>query len=143
MSPSLDAPAVPGLSLRTAPALILDAPELSVRLCTGASAWVLQIVGELDIQITAITDWILVSAGTAVIVVDMWGVTFMDARGLALLAACHRVTAAAGGAVRLVSPSRQVRRILEITEMDRAVTVFDTLDHALAVPAGGARGHRS
>ncbi|MDH2424946.1 STAS domain-containing protein [Sphaerisporangium sp. TRM90804] len=47
------------------------------------------------------------------LVVDLSGVTFMDASGLGALMAARRRSTVLGGAVRLLAPSSPVKRVLQ------------------------------
>jgi anti-anti-sigma factor len=65
----------------------------------------------------------LADAGRRRVRVDLRDVTFMDSQGLNVLARAHRRLVAEGAALTLVAPSEPVRRVLEITGVDRIVTI--------------------
>jgi hypothetical protein len=58
--------------------------------------------------------------------------TVVDLRG-------RRAARAAGGCVRLVAPSRQVRKLRVLTGSDRGFLTFDSLDEAVAARSPLAR----
>jgi anti-anti-sigma factor len=96
------------------------------------SGWsVVEAVGEMDAQNVARLLALLQSAGPRV-VLDLRGVTFLDASGLGVLATCGHAARRAGGVVRLLGPSRQTRRLLALTRLDQLLPIFDSLQEALA-----------
>ena len=82
----------------------------------------LRLAGELDLATSAPVRRELREAfdsGARDIVVDISAVSFMDAAALGMLVGVHRLFAAAGGTLRLTEPQRGVRRVLEVTALDR------------------------
>jgi anti-anti-sigma factor len=75
----------------------------------------LSTVGELEARIAE-----LHAAGTAALVLEMSGVSFVDSRGLRALLVAQRA-----GPVTLSRPSSGVRRVLELSGVDRAFTILD------------------
>ncbi|WP_454196528.1 STAS domain-containing protein [Nocardia sp. Marseille-Q1738] len=65
-----------------------------------------------------------------VVVVDMSNVGFLGSAGLSVLVAASE--AAGSGGLRVV-PSDAARRPIELTALDQLLTVFDTVEEALAV----------
>ena len=61
------------------------------------------------------------------LVVDLSGVYFMDSTGLAVLAVAHKRLLQAGGGLVLAGPTPAVRRSVEITGLDKMMTVTDAL----------------
>jgi anti-sigma B factor antagonist len=67
------------------------------------------------------------------IVVDMTRTGFCDSAGLNVLSRAHTHALAKGGELRLVIPDGStVSRIFALTELDRVIPVFGSLDMALA-----------
>jgi anti-anti-sigma factor len=64
------------------------------------------------------------------IVVDLHDVTFVDSTGLALLVAAHRDARANQGWLRLAGPRGQLRRLLEITNLDRWLPPYPSVEAA-------------
>jgi stage II sporulation protein AA (anti-sigma F factor antagonist) len=107
--------------------------SVSVRGHTAGSWTILEVEGEMDMSaFPLIPD--LVGRDTSRIVLELRGVTFMDARGLGAMIEAQRRAREAGGWVRLVAPSRSVRRVLMLTACDRIFLTFDTVDQALSTP---------
>jgi anti-anti-sigma factor len=94
---------------------------------------VLAICGELDFASTAaLRDQIVIALGntTAPVIIDLSGVSFCDASGLALLVGAQRRATLHGLTVVLAAPRHNVSKLLRITGLDRAFTVHPTLTAA-------------
>jgi anti-anti-sigma factor len=91
---------------------------------------VLAVGGELDIATTAALRLEIVkilSATTTPVIIDLSGVSFCDASGLALLVGAQRRAKADGRTVVLAGPRPNVLKLLHITGLDRAFTIHSTL----------------
>lgn len=92
---------------------------------------VLTIRGELDIAATAaLRDQIAIALKntTTPVIIELSGVSFCDASGLALLVGARR--RAKPHRLTLAAPRRNVHKLLRITGLDRAFTVHPTLTAA-------------
>ncbi|MCW2813691.1 MAG: anti-sigma factor antagonist [Nocardioides sp.] len=66
------------------------------------------------------------------VVLDLSHVPFIDSSGLGAIINVHKTLRTAGGqGLTLVVSDQSVRRMLEITGIDRVLAVHDTLDQAL------------
>lgn len=74
----------------------------------------------------------LVAAGRRKFVVDLTGVNFIDSSGLAALVSFLKRTKEGEGDVYLTGLEPAVRRVMDLTRLDRVFTIFPTLDDALA-----------
>lgn len=108
-------------------------PALTVRQYQSGCWSVVEASGELDIQVVPLMRAHLVNCPPHLIF-DLSRVTFMDASGLGILARSLRAAQQARGQVRVVGPTRQVRKMLAITQLDRAMLIFASLEEALAEP---------
>ncbi len=108
-------------------------PALTVRQYQCGCWSVVEASGELDIQVVPLMRAHLVDCPSHLIF-DLSRVTFMDASGLGILARSLRAAEQARGQVRVVGPTRQVRKMLAITQLDRAMLIFASLEEALAGP---------
>ena len=106
---------------------------VSVRAYSATPWCVVEVAGEFDLvslpKLRGIGD------GAAYLIFDLSRVTFMDAAGLGVIARSLRAAREFGGAVRLVGPSGQIRKLLTLTGLDRELTMHDSLVDALATDA--------
>jgi anti-sigma B factor antagonist len=65
-----------------------------------------------------------ISAGNVRLAVDMSAVSFIDAGGIGALVAAANAARSAGGGLSLVAPSWQVRRLLDVLQMDQVLPVI-------------------
>jgi anti-sigma B factor antagonist len=72
----------------------------------------------------------LVGDGAKRIVIDMTQTTFIDSTTLGVLLSVVKRVRPEGGSVVLVCPDRNVKRIFEITLLDRVFTIVDTREEA-------------
>ena len=82
--------------------------------------------GELDLATAPAMRRALAQAigdGTADVVVDLARVTFVDAAGLASIVEAADAVRAAGGRLRLASPSRMLRRVLVLLDLEERLPV--------------------
>jgi anti-sigma B factor antagonist len=97
-------------------------------------AWVITIVGELDIATSPKVRELLSEAARdedRPLVIDLSGCEFVDSTGLATL--LHGAKPAQNGEsnVALVCTGGEVRKLLELTAIDRTIPVYETLDSAI------------
>lgn len=80
--------------------------------------------------------------GPTVLVVDMSETTFCDSAGVNALVRVYQQALATGTAVRLVTTTPAVQRVLAVTGVDRLIDTFSAVDAALAAvrPAPAAEG---
>lgn len=73
----------------------------------------------------------LVAAGKTRIVVDMHAVDFIDSSGLGALIGGLKSARQQGGDVRIAAAGDQVRAVLKLTNLDRILSPYATIDEAL------------
>lgn len=73
-----------------------------------------------------------IDAGASSLVLDLSGVTFVDSTALGIMLSTSKRLTAAGGQLRLVVPQADVRRIFELTLLDRVLAIDVSRDAALA-----------
>jgi anti-anti-sigma factor len=91
---------------------------------------VLAVNGDLDIATTAeLRDRIVgvLKDATGPVIIDLTGVSFCDATGLALLVGARRRARLSGLTVVLAGPGRTVSKLLRITGLDRAFTIYPSV----------------
>ena len=97
----------------------------------------LSVIGELD-QGTAgelraaLTDTLDAEGG---VLIDLGECGFIDSTGLSLLVEAKRHLAEDGRPFAVCAPDADVRRLLELTGIDRAVGLYETRDDAVAAIA--------
>jgi anti-anti-sigma factor len=120
----------------------LHAPGLSIGSQAGYT--VATISGDLDIAcVPVLRERLLGVLGphASRVVIDLSGVTFCDASGLAVLVGVDRRARLLDGVLRLVAPAPPVTKVLRLTGLDLHFQIFDTVPAAIRVPAHpGARG---
>lgn len=114
-----------------------------VTLVERHGAAVVTAVGEFDLAMSARLQVELEAAILDLsprLVVDLSATLFMDSSAIGALMSAAKLAQSNGGWVRLVSPQRAVRRILELTQIDSVLGVYDDVDAAIAavVPADPA-----
>jgi anti-sigma B factor antagonist len=111
--------------------------QLTARTVNGVE--VIGVVGELDIATSpGLRDRLDRGEDKAdhPVVIDLTGCEFIDSTGLAtLLHGAGRERPSAGRIALAVSPG-EVRKLLELTAIDRTIPVFGTLDEAIASVRG-------
>jgi anti-sigma B factor antagonist len=78
--------------------------------------------------------------GARLIVVDLTHVTFIDSMALGVLLSATNRLRPAGGQIRLVVPNPNIRRVFEISQLDRVLTIDATRDEALRSARPGLSG---
>lgn len=98
--------------------------ELAVEVAVTDRSTVVSVRGEVDVATAPIVRGALTEVearrrglGTPSVVVDLSGVTFIDACGLGVLVGAARSARGAGHALALRDPSPQVLRLLEMTRL--------------------------
>src|SRR5881397_4268764 len=98
---------------------------------------VLTLRGEIDVYTAprmrqAIVD--LVDAGSRNIVIDMEKVDFLDSTGLGVLVEGLKRVRTRGGDLSLVVTQDKIVKIFEITGLNKAFSLYASLDEALREP---------
>lgn len=78
----------------------------------------------------------VVTGGQACLVLDLQEVDFVDSTGLGVIVGLLKRTRSQGGDLRLVSTRPSLRKVLELTDLDRALPLRATVDEAIAEPVG-------
>jgi anti-sigma B factor antagonist len=98
---------------------------------------VITVRGELDLntapELEEPLEETLADAGAAAVVIDLSSCEFIDSSGLALIIQAWReLESEAGAGLALCCASDQVERMLRITGAYEAISIYDSLDDALA-----------
>jgi anti-anti-sigma factor len=115
---------------------VSPAAVLSVRRKDGYI--IVTISGEIDIaRAPVLREHLLglLRPGASRLVIDLSGVTFCDASGLAVLVGVARRAGLLGGVLRLAAPASLVSTVLRLTAVDSRFEIFAAVPEAIAVPA--------
>ena len=97
---------------------------------------VLTVRGEIDVTTTPRVRAQLIallSEGRPNVVVDLEGVDFLDSSGLGALVAALKLARSRSGELRIVcDQQRSVRKVLEVTGLERVLDRYDTVAAATA-----------
>ena len=101
------------------------------------AGWQVLIVrGEVDVTTTPRVRAQLISLlseGNPQVIVDLEGVDFLDSSGLGALVAGLKLARSRSGELRIVCDrQRSVRKVLEVTGLERVLDRYDTVDAAAA-----------
>jgi anti-anti-sigma factor len=94
---------------------------------------VVSATGEIDFQSYQPLQELLTTqlrSGRSKLVLDLDSVSFCDSSGLGMFVSIHRRAGMAGGWLRLARPNAQLRRILAVTNLDRLLGAFETIEAA-------------
>ncbi|MGH3134320.1 MAG: STAS domain-containing protein [Gaiellaceae bacterium] len=83
-----------------------------------------------------------IDGGAPAIVIDLSAVTFLDSMALGVLVAGMKRCRAMDGRFRLVAPRSEIRRVFELTLLDRVFELDETRSEALAATAPGSGSTR-
>ena len=95
---------------------------------------VLAVSGEIDIATApSLRDRLhgLLAEGKLQLVVDLDDVGFLDSTGLGVLVGVLKRARTEGGEVRIVCTQPRVLKVFEITRLDSAFDLFDSVDEAV------------
>jgi anti-anti-sigma factor len=82
-----------------------------------------------------------INRGGRHLIVDARDVRFMDSSALNTLVRARARTEAMDGSLHVVATSRRLRRLLEVSRLDRILRRVDSVEDAVACLAGSTRGH--
>lgn len=94
-----------------------EVPEFSADVTDDGHTQVVRLVGELDIASTSELRDVLVNIARSEVVVDLSGLTFIDAAGLSALMVARRTLTSGGQRFAITGASGLVRRVFELTDL--------------------------
>lgn len=65
------------------------------------------------------------------LVIDLAEVDYCDSSGLSAILLAYRILQSEEGHIRLASPTKNVRGLIEISQLDRILPIFNTVDEAV------------
>ena len=104
---------------------------------------VLAVVGEIDLATAprvrqAVIDVLATAGSSPSVVLDLGSVDFIDSSGLGVVLGALKRVRAADGRLRVIVREPQVRRVFELTDLDRILALASSLDEALSMDAATA-----
>ncbi len=103
---------------------------------TAADGWtVLHVAGEIDVLSAPVLRSRLddqIRAGNNRLVIDLSEVRFMDSMGLGVLVGRLKFVRIHRGTIVLAGPSERVRRVFDITGLDKVFDIYDSVPSAIA-----------
>ena len=109
--------------------------ELRTEVSEIAGWTVVSVYGELDVATSpSLRERLirLVGDGSTRLVLDLEGVDFLDSTGLGTIVSALKRARTHGGDLLLVCTEARIRRLFEITGLDKAVPLHASLDDAIA-----------
>jgi anti-sigma B factor antagonist len=108
--------------------------DFGIDVASSGEFAVVTVTGQVDLESaprlrSCLLD--LVADGQVRIVVDLAGTEFLDSTGLGALVAGLKRVRLRQGEMRLVVARPSVRKVFEITSLDRVFAIHETLDGAL------------
>lgn len=101
---------------------------------------VLGVHGDVDLHVVGrLRDRLAeaIEENPAVLVLDLSGATFLDSTAIAVLLRAMKRLRARGGGFRVVVPRSQIRRIFEMTLLDRVFELDGSRQESLAAATNG------
>lgn len=125
-----------------APDAAAEPAKLHIRVQNATGPAVVRLAGEIDLSNAArLQDQLSVLVENGHVVVDLSKVTFIDSTGLSAFIVGHRRATAAGTGMHLAGATGTVRRLLELTQLDRHLDHHDALDGALRAAEASGTAH--
>lgn len=107
--------------------MVTDAGEFSARVVDDSGQIVVAVSGEIDLS-TGEELWQAIQEATTRsrrLVIDLRETTFIDSSGLAVLVRAHQHLGQIREAVVLRAPNPSARKVLDISGVDRLLTIED------------------
>jgi anti-sigma B factor antagonist len=109
--------------------------------CRSEGDWtVLDVRGDLDVYSSPTLRHQIhdrIRRGDSRIIVDLEHVDFLDSAGVAVMISGLRLASKSDGTLVLVQPSDQVRRMLQLTNLDRVLQTFRSVEDAVSLAPPG------
>lgn len=115
--------------------------DLGIEVRKNGKITVIQLAGELDAYTAARFKEVMVDAiedGGENLIVSMADVEYIDSSGLGALVGGLKRVSERRGKIVILSAQPQVRKVFEITGLERVFPLFDDEDEAVAALQGGS-----
>ena len=109
---------------------------MQVKFTNKGSTLVISIIGEIDHHsaeyIRDKIDAQMMKSTTRNIVFDLSRVGFMDSSGIGVVVGRYKNISKLDGKAAIVTPNAQIRKILEISGIQRIIPIFGSVDEAIS-----------
>lgn len=96
---------------------------------------VVSLSGELDHHtakdVKNLIEEVIKNRGIVNLVFDFTNLTFMDSSGIGVVIGRYKLVRSMGGKVTIVSPARNVSKLLSMSGINKIIEIFDDVDSAL------------
>lgn len=96
---------------------------------------VVSLSGELDHHtakdVKNLIEEVIKNRGVVNLVFDFTNLTFMDSSGIGVVIGRYKLVRSMGGKVTIVSPARNVSKLLSMSGINKIIEIFDDVDSAL------------
>jgi anti-sigma B factor antagonist len=119
--------------------------DLSINIRRDKLVPIIDLVGEVDAYTSArfreaMVD--LIESGAANLIVSMMKVEYIDSSGLGALVGGLKRSSEHGGRIVIVCDNPQIRKVFEITGLEKVFPLYDAEEEAIKALAKGGRGTR-
>jgi len=73
----------------------------------------------------------LIDSGKKKIILNFAGINYMDSAGVGQLIGTLTTTRSRGGQIKILKPSREIRKLLELTQLSKVVEIHEDEDSAV------------
>ncbi|RLD00603.1 MAG: anti-anti-sigma factor [Chloroflexi bacterium] len=95
---------------------------------------VIELSGEIDVscapQLKALLQGLMDEEKNQLLV-DLTQVPFMDSTALGIFISAFKRTRQVGGGVKFANPQADLRKVFSLTQTDKLLTIFDSVDEGL------------
>jgi anti-sigma B factor antagonist len=106
-------------------------PHFQVEVSQEGQHTVLRLSGELDVSSSAALEDELTRVNSAVVVLDLQELEFIDSTGLGVLVKTHQRMREVGDQLAVIEGTGQVKRLLELTGLDQQLTIVASAEELL------------
>ena len=108
---------------------------LEITVTIKKTVLVVSLSGELDHHtakdVKNLIEEVIKNRGVVNLVFDFTTLTFMDSSGIGVVIGRYKLVRSMGGKVTIVSPARNVSKLLSMSGINKIIEIFDDVDSAL------------
>ena len=96
---------------------------------------VVSLSGELDHHtakdVKNLIEEVIKNRGVVNLVFDFTNLTFMDSSGIGVVIGRYKLISSIGGKVTIVSPAKNINRLLSMSGINKIIEIYDDVDSAV------------